>query len=147
MVQAGAQDEWEIAESEGEPTLRVVLYSDHSEVRDSVRLAVGRRVDKALPPVEWLEVATHAAVVAAVDAGGVDLVVVDGEAGKLGGMGVSRQLKDEVYRCPPVLVLIARPQDAWLASWSGADAVVTRPLDPVVVQQQVADLLRAAVRG
>lgn len=147
MVQAGAQDEWEIAESEGEATLRVVLYSDHGEVRDSVRLAVGRRVDKALPPVEWLEVATHAAVIAAVEAGGVDLVVLDGETGKLGGMGVSRQLKDEVYRCPPVLVLIARPQDAWLASWSGADAVVTRPLDPVVVQQQVAELLRAAVSG
>lgn len=144
----GQHDEWAVAESEGEPTLRVLLYSDHSEVRESVRLAVGRRVDKALPPIEWVEVATHPVVVETVDAGGIDLVILDGEAGKSGGLGVCRQLKDEVFRCPPVLVLIGRPQDAWLASWSEADAVVSRPLDPVVVQEQVAALLRAgALRG
>ena len=62
-------------------------------------------------------------------------------------MGVCRQLKDEIFRCPPVLVLIARPQDAWLASWSHADGVLTRPLDPIVVQDKVAEMLRAAVQG
>lgn len=141
-----AHDEWAIAEAETQgpaPRLRVLLYSDHSETRQDVMLAVGTRIGAGLPPVEWFEVATAAAVVAAVDEGGLDLVVLDGEAGKVGGLGLCRQLKDETFRCPPVLVLIARPQDAWLASWSEADAVVTRPLDPIVVQQQVADLLRA----
>ena len=47
-----------------------------------------------------------------------------------GGMGICRQLKDEIYRCPPILVLIGRPQDAWLATWSRADAVGPAPARP-----------------
>ncbi len=138
-------DEWEVAERAGTPTtLRVLLYSDHVETREQVKLAVGRRIAKDLPPVEWVEVATPDAVISTVDAGGLDLLVLDGEAGKSGGIGLCRQVKDEVYRCPPVLVLIGRPQDAWLASWAQPDAVVSRPLDPIVLQQAVAGLLRAA---
>ena len=53
-----------------------------------------------------------------------------------------RQLKDEIYNCPPVLVLVGRPQDGWLATWSRADAVVSHPLDPIAVATAVADLLR-----
>ena len=147
MGQAGTQDEWEVAEAEGEPWLRVLLYSDHPEVREQVRLAVGRRAGRDLAPIEGHETATHPAVVEAVEAGGVDLVILDGEAGKSGGMGVCRQLKDEVFRCPPVLVLIARPQDAWLASWSHADAVVSRPFDPVVLHAAIADHVHAGASG
>lgn len=137
-------DEWEVVERAGSATtLRVLLYSDHVETREQVKLAVGRRVAKHLPPVEWVEVATPDAVISTVDAGGLDLLVLDGEAGKSGGIGLCRQVKDEIYRCPPVLVLVGRPQDAWLASWAQPDAVVTRPLDPIVLQQAVAGLLRA----
>ena len=57
-------------------------------------------------------------------------------------MGVCKQLKDEIYRCPPVLVLIGRPADAWLATWSRADLVVPHPLDPVAVAEAVAELAR-----
>lgn len=42
-----------------------------------------------------------------------------------------------------MLVLTGRTQDAWLASWSLADAVLSHPLDPVELQRVVADLLRA----
>ena len=35
-------------------------------------------------------------------------LVLDGEAQPAGGMGMCRQLKDEIHRCPPVLVLIGR---------------------------------------
>ena len=143
MAGNDVHDEWDIAESPARAkSLRVLLYSDHVETRQDVMLAVGRRISKDLPPVEWVEVATAPVVVSTVDAGGLDLVVLDGEAGKVGGMGLCRQLKDEIFRCPPVLVLVGRPQDAWLASWSQADAVVTRPLDPIVLQQAVAGLLR-----
>ncbi|MFC8192904.1 hypothetical protein ACFUMH_14695 [Cellulomonas sp. NPDC057328] len=122
---------------------RILLYSDHVDARDQVRLAVGRRLGRGEPDIEWVEVATAAAAIAATEAGGLDLLVLDGEADKVGGMGLARQLKDEVYRCPPVLVLTGRPQDAWLASWSNADAVVSRPLDPVVLHDAVAQLVRA----
>ena len=62
----------------------------------------------------------------------------------MGGMGVCRQIKDEIFRCPPVLLLIGRPQDAWLATWSRADAAVTLPVDPVEFAAALASLLRRA---
>ena len=64
------------------------------------------------------------------DAGGIDLAILDGEAVP-GGMGLCRQLKDEILRCPPILVLIGRPDDAWLATWSRADGAVSHPIDPI----------------
>ena len=122
---------------------RVLLYSDDVDTRAQVRLAVGRRLSRGAPDIDWVEVATHPAVVAAADAGDLDLLVLDGEAAKSGGMGLCRQLKHEVFDCPPVLVLTGRPQDAWLASWSLADAVVAHPLDPMELQRVVAELVTA----
>ena len=143
MTATEQHDEWDAIDQEQEPArLRVLLYSDDVQTRDAVVLAVGRRIAKDLPPVEWLQVATHAAAIAAVEAGGLDLLVLDGETGKVGGLGLTRQLKDEIFDCPPVLALTGRPQDAWLASWSQADAVVARPLDPIVLQRAVASLVR-----
>jgi hypothetical protein len=60
-------------------------------------------------------------------------------------MGIAKQLKDEIYRCPPILVLIGRPQDAWLATWSRAEAAVPHPLDPVRLAEAVTALLRPRV--
>src|SRR5918997_1102069 len=120
---------------------RVLLYSDDRTVREQVRLAVGPRLAAHAPVIEWNEVATPAAVVDAADNQRWDLLVLDGEADKSGGMGLCRQLKNEVYDCPPVVVLTGRAQDGWLASWSLADAVVARPLDPFEVQKAVASLL------
>jgi DNA-binding response OmpR family regulator len=123
-------------------TLTVLLYSDDSSTREKVRMAVGRRPASDLPAVEWIECATEAAVVAAADAGRADVLVLDGEAVPYGGMGVCRQLKNEIYDCPPILVLTGRREDAWLASWSQADLAVPHPLDPAAVAQAVAELAR-----
>lgn len=124
-------------------TARVLVYSDDSGTREQVRLAAGRRPASDLPPVEFLECATLPAVLSALDAGGIDVCVLDGEAVPAGGMGVCRQIKDEIFRCPPVLLLMGRPQDAWLATWSRADAAVTLPVDPVAFADSLAGLLRA----
>ncbi|WP_416343183.1 hypothetical protein [Isoptericola peretonis] len=123
---------------------RVLLYSDDRTVRAQVRTAVGPRLRAHAPEIAWAEVATAAALVAAADRGGWDLLVLDGEADKAGGMGLCRQLKNEVYNCPPVVVLTGRPDDGWLASWSLADAVVPRPLDAIELQRTVAGFLTAA---
>lgn len=128
---------------------RVLVYSDDRTVRDRVRLALGRRPAKDLPLLDYDECATPPAVIRAVDAGGFDLVILDGEAVPAGGLGICRQLKDEIFECPPVLVLIGRPQDDWLAAWSRADAAVPHPLDPAALAHAAARLLRerlAAVR-
>lgn len=121
----------------------ILLYSDDVDMRAQVRLAVGRRLGRGAPDIRWVEVATAAEVIRQVELGGLDLLVLDGEAGKVGGMGIARQLKDEIYRCPPVLLLTGREQDAWLGSWSRAEAVVSRPIDPVQLPRIVAELIAA----
>jgi DNA-binding response OmpR family regulator len=123
--------------------LTVLLYSSNRRTREDVRLALGKRVARDLPPVRVEEVATQPAVLTAMDRGGVDLAILDGEAVP-GGMGLCRQLKDEIRRCPPLLVLTGRPDDAWLATWSRADGVVGHPVDPVRLPAVVAQLLRDA---
>jgi DNA-binding response OmpR family regulator len=127
-----------------EEVLTILLYASDRTTRQDVRLALGRKVATDLPPVRVLEVATQAAVLTAMDAGGIDLAILDGEAVP-GGMGLSRQLKDEVLRCPPILLLIGRPDDAWLATWSRADGAVSHPVDPVRLPAAVAALLRPPI--
>lgn len=125
-----------------ERALRVLVYSDDRTVRNAVVLALGTRPAPDLPAIEVLECATEPAVIAAADRGGLDLMILDGEAAPAGGMGVCRQLKDEIYRCPPIIVLIARPQDGWLATWSRADAVAEQPVNPMALARTAAELLR-----
>jgi CheY-like chemotaxis protein len=121
--------------------LRVLIYSSNRKTRADVISALGPRPSMALPTVEYTEVATEPGFISAADKGKFDLFILDGEATPAGGMGLARQIKDELYRCPPVLVLIARPQDAWLATWSRADAVVGLPIEPVSTAQAVSRLL------
>ena len=123
-------------------THRVLVYSDDPAVRATVRTALGRRPAADLGRVDWVELDSGPKVVAAIDAGGVDLAVFDGEAWPTGGLGLCKQLKDEVRDCPPVLVLVARRDDAWLATWSLADAVVPLPIDAPELTAACAQLLR-----
>ncbi|MBU7599497.1 hypothetical protein JGS22_018190 [Streptomyces sp. P38-E01] len=128
-------------------TATVLVYSDDASTREQVRLAVGRRPAADAPSVEYVECATLPAVLSELEKGGIDVCVLDGEAAPAGGMGVGRQIKDEIYNCPPVLLLIGRPQDAWLATWSRAEAVVAHPLDPVALADALAGLLRGDVNS
>ncbi|MGV1036531.1 MAG: hypothetical protein ACOYD0_05835 [Candidatus Nanopelagicales bacterium] len=127
------------------PTLRVLVYSDDANTRAEVLTALGPRPSPELPRVDYVECATEPAVIRRMDAGGIDLAILDGEAVPAGGMGITRQLKDEIYKCPPILVLIGRPQDAWLATWSRAEAVVSHPLDAMQLAEAVGSLLRGRV--
>lgn len=124
-------------------TARVLLYSDDRTTREQVRLTLGKRLAADLPELDVFEVATQPVVLQTMDAGGIDLVILDGEAVPSGGMGLCHQLKNEIDNCPPVLLLVARVADAWLATWAEADAVTPYPVDPVRLPAQAAELLRA----
>ena len=124
-------------------TARVLLYSDDRTTREQVRLALGRRLAADLPELDVYEVATQPVVLQAMDAGGIDLVILDAEAAPSGGMGLCHQLKNEIENCPPVMLLVARVADGWLASWSRADAITPFPVDPVRLPAAAAELLRA----
>lgn len=125
--------------------LKVLVYSDDVNVRQQVILALGRRPHPALPEFTYVEVATEPVVLQNLDAGGIDLAILDGEAAPAGGMGISKQLKDEIFDCPPILVLTGRPQDAWLATWSRADAAVPHPIDGMQLAEAVVGLLRSRI--
>jgi DNA-binding response OmpR family regulator len=128
--------------------IRVIIYSDDSAVRSGIISALGRKMAADLPIHEVIEFATASALRAYVDRPDLqgdlraDLFILDGEAVPEGGMSVARQLKDEVFNCPPVLLITGRKEDAWLAAWSRADATVIHPIDPFTLAQTAANLLR-----
>jgi len=121
--------------------LKVLVYSDDLTVRQSVKTALGRRPSPDVSDVDLFECATEPAVIAAVDKKSFDLIILDGEAVPAGGMGVCRQLKDEIFNCPPILVIVGRADDRWLATWSRADAVVAHPIDPRALVMAAVELL------
>ena len=125
----------------------VCVYSQRPEIRAAVRSAVGRRPAPDSPRIEWVECATDRELTIQLDTGEIDIAVLDGEAQPTGGIGLARQFKYELKSCPPIAVLLARRQDAWLASWSLADAVLMQPLDPVEAGGVVAGLLRDRMAG
>lgn len=129
------------------PSHVVLVYSDDAAVRDHVRGALGRRPATDLARLDYVECTTGEQVLARLDAGGVDLCVLDGEAWPTGGMGLAKQMKDELPDCPPVLVLLGRKADSWLATWSQADGVVAHPIDPVEITDVASDLLRRRQAG
>ena len=126
----------------------IIVYSDDSSVRAAIVAALGKRIATDLPEHQIEEFATEPALRAFIDrkstsgAFRADLFILDGEAVPEGGMGVARQLKDEVFNCPPVLLITGRREDAWLAAWSRAEASVIHPIDPFTLANTVADLLR-----
>lgn len=123
--------------------LRVLVYSSNTGVRMRVRQALGRLPYNLAAPLDFVDTATQPAVLAEMAKGGIDLVILDAEATPSGGIGLAKQLKDELLQCPPIVVITARADDAWLADWSGADAVVSMPVDPIVLTETVIPLLRS----
>ena len=121
----------------------IAIYSDNQSVRQSIVSALGTQVATDLPPHTIMEFATGNALRLYLDEKrSVDLFVLDGEASPEGGMGIARELKDEIFNCPPTLLITGRVQDAGLASWSKADGTVSHPIDPFTIAHKVADLLR-----
>jgi len=123
--------------------LKVLVFSHRPEVRDQIITAVGNRPAADVGRVRYVEVGNIADLLYVVDNEHVDLAILDGEAQPTGGMGVSRQLKNELADCPPIVVAVRRRDDRWLATWSQADAVLVHPLDPLTAAETVAEVLRA----
>ncbi len=118
------------------------MYSDDVNTRQQVILALGRSPHPDLGEFSYVEVATQPSLLQQMDAGGVDLAILDGETAPAGGLGLAKQFKDEIFPCPPIVVLIGRPQDAWLATWSRAELAVELPIDPLLLAEGVSALLR-----
>ena len=125
----------------------VVLYSPRAERRTAVRSAIGRRPSVDLGRINWVECTTYDELIAEVDRGDVEVAILDGEAQPIGGMGLSRQMKYELDECPAVVVVVARKDDRWLATWSLADATLIYPIDPLTAAEVIAEQLRNRAAG
>ena len=124
----------------------VLLYSDDPKVRETMRLSIGTRPAADLL-VRFIEASTQGELIRLVDSTDIDLLVLDGEAVPSGGLGIARQLKDEIDDCPPTCVVIARAADRWLAAYARVDATLTHPLDPMTTGQTIAGMLRNRAAG
>lgn len=125
------------------PPLQILVFSHRPEVRETIITAVGRRPAEDIGRVTFVEAGGVAEVLAQADSGEIDLAILDGEAQPTGGIGLCRQLKNEIDDCPPIVVAVRRKDDRWLATWSHADAVIVHPLDPLATAETVADVLRS----
>ena len=80
--------------------LRILVYSDNVQTREQVMRALGKRLHPDLPELTYVEVATGPMVIRRWIEGGIDLAILDGEATPTGGMGIAKQLKDELDDVP-----------------------------------------------
>ena len=108
---------------------------------------VHREIDAALAgdDISVLRVSQGSEVRPAVKTGGVDLVVLDLQIGNMGGMATCMDLRlDEsvdLMDRVPVLMLLDRPVDSFLASRSDADGWVVKPLDAFELRRAASALL------
>ncbi len=127
-------------EASSAPSQRTVLVaSDTPTVRASVRAMIGG------PGVEIVEVSSGQGVLAAVAEREVDLLVVDLQMGNMGAMAICMELRlEESYGSlphVPVLVLLDRRPDVFLARRSGAEGWLVKPVDPIRLRRAADALL------
>ena len=119
----------------------VLVASDANWVRDHVRGAL------CGPGFELIEVERGHDVRQVVAERAPDLAIVDLQIGNMGGMAVSIDLRLEESggRLPhvPILILLDREADRFLARRSTADAMLVKPIDPGTLRRTVKTLLAA----
>ncbi len=119
----------------------VVAASDADWVRDHVRAAL------CGPGFEVIDVERGHDVRDVVADREPDLVIVDLQIANMGGMAVSIDLRLEESggRLPhvPILILLDREADRFLARRSTADAMLVKPIDPGTLRRTVKNLLAA----
>lgn len=122
--------------------MKVLLVTTDARIEADVRAALMG------DDVHVLQVATPQRALAYLleRQGELDIVVADGDTAPTGGFAFSHQLKqrkDMGDDVPPIVLLIARDDDRWMAKWSRADAYIRKPIDPFDLEQVV----RAIVAG
>lgn len=118
-----------------EEAVDVVLYSGDKDRRKAVIEGIGLRAGKGAPPINWIETGTSPGALEQIEKHTPPVVVLDADTPKVGGMAVARDIINELEQDPVIVLLTARPQDQWLATWSGADFTVMAPYNPLELQE------------
>jgi len=119
----------------------ILVASDAPTLRREVEAVISG------PDVIVESVTSGPAVIASVTEELPDLVIVDMQMGNMGGMAVCLELRlQESYDALehiPVLMLLDRRPDVFLARRSGAEGWLVKPLDPLRLRRAVIALLDA----
>ena len=117
----------------------VLIAADGKWVHDEVRQVLrGNDIT-----IRWVRSGPEA--VAAVKERAPDIAVLDLQIGQMGAMAISLDLRLEegMGRLPhvPILILLDRRPDVFLARRSGAEGFVVKPLDPIRLRKAITALL------
>ena len=122
------------------PVPDVILASDEDWVRDEVRSVLS-----GWPDATVREVDAGPAVLLAAQEKKADLAVLDMQIGNMGAMAVCLDLRLEEgagrLGHVPVLMLLDRRDDVFLARRSGAEGWIVKPLNPIRLRRAIGELL------
>lgn len=80
-----------------------------------------------------------------------DVVVVDLQVGSMGGMAVARTLREAEFlneiAAAPIVLLLDRAADAFIAGRSAADAWLVKPFTPQELRAALATATKASLSG
>ena len=120
--------------------IQILLVADDPGFRERLALAL-ERLELSGEEVSFLEAVNGNDALVIAEARQPDLVVADVSVTPYGGLGLTRDLKARPETACPVILILDRVQDEWLGRWSGADALVNRPVDPFALAQVASQLL------
>jgi DNA-binding response OmpR family regulator len=122
--------------------VKVLLTSADPASREMMAVAISgleRRTGEAL---QFLEAGDGAQGLKVAWRERPDVVVADEIASRAGAFAMAKDLRGAAEPFEGVIViLLDRPEDAWLAKWSGADAWFTKPVDPFHLVDRITDLV------
>jgi DNA-binding response OmpR family regulator len=124
-------------------TVKILLVAREPAFRERLRLAL-ERLEATGETVEFAEAADGNVAMNLAETVHPDLLVVEVGVTPYGGFGLTRDIKSFDDLACPVVVILERPQDDWLGRWSGADALVNRPVDPFALAQVARRLVEEA---
>ena len=127
-------------------TVKILLVAREPAFRERLRLAL-ERLEATGETVEFAEASDGNEAMNLAETVHPDLVVVEVGVSPYGGFGLTRDIKAYDDLACPVVVILERPQDDWLGRWSGADALVNRPVDPFALAQVARRLVEEARAG
>ena len=126
--------------------IKILLVADDPGFRERLGLAL-ERLELSGEEVSFLEATNGNDALVLAEAHAPDLVVADLSVTPYGGFGLTRDLKANPETASPVILILDRFQDEWLGRWSGADALVNRPVDPFALAQVASQLLQEEEEG
>lgn len=131
--------------------MRILLVSPDPASRDLMRIAVGSLERRLGESLSFLEAADGEAGARLGLLERPDAVVADEIASRAGAFSLAKDLRGapDPY-VGPIVILLERRHDQWLARWSGADAWFVKPVDPFELADRLVELIertREAVGG